>query len=377
MSIMGNMLDYIRWRGDLTLEQSPFNEVDNLILSQLVYVNFDGIVPPLTSHLSMTIREVAEVYFNRYSVEDIQNFGLMVRNSAELLKVVAKSPRFANMTLSKFENIVEHDPALQFSAMNVGLSDGTVFIAYRGTDSSIIGWKENFNMTYLSPIPAQIEAARYLEESTGSDVDEYPIRLGGHSKGGNLAIYAAVQCRPDIQSRILEVYNNDGPGFDVDFVSSEQYSRMRGRIRTFVPQSSIVGMLLEHESRYTVVKSYERIILQHDTFSWEVMGNRFVRTEEVTRESRLVEAAMKSWLKKLSIRERKQFVDALFQTFIEANIETVDDLCRAKWRKTARIIRALNQSQEHKVVIAKSLKKLFQTGRKVLKSYRKADTLIE
>lgn len=372
---MGNMLDYLDWRGDLTLAQSPFNEVDNLILSQLSYANLDHVVPAEWSHMAVTIREAAERYFQLYSEEDIDRYGYMVRNSATLLRKLADSPRFADAKLSKFLNMVEFEQTKQFSAMHVGLPDGTVYVVFRGTDSTIVGWKENFNMTYMTPIPAQDEAVRYLEDTT--EDHDLPLRLGGHSKGGNLAVYAAIMCRADLKPRILEVYNNDGPGFEAKIIRSEGYLEMRERIRTLVPQLSVVGMLMEHEASYEVVQSSQSLFMQHDPFSWEVLGDRFVRADQLAKESLLVEVTLKSWLNQLSRSERKQFIDALFQIFLDADVWTVEDLSRAKWRKVSQMIRALNRSKEHKVVLAKSLKMLFHEGRKTLLASRKTGLPID
>lgn len=365
---MGNMLDYLDWRGDLTLWQSPFNEVDNLILSQLAYVNFDHVVPPEGIEGEVTIRDAAERYFHLYSEERIQNFGYMLRESVYLLRKLANCARFAEAKLSNYQNLIEFEQTKQFSALHITLPDETVYVAYRGTDTSIIGWKENFNMAYQTPVPAQSEAVRYLEDTVVNS--EFPLRLGGHSKGGNLAMYAAVMCRADLKPNILEVYNNDGPGFDAKIIKSDAYAEMRGRIRTIVPESSVVGMLLEHEEASVVVKSSQSLLFQHDAFSWEVLGARFVRAKQLTKESRLVEAALKSWLNQLSREERKQFVDNLFQIFQEVDVWTIEDLSRAKWKKVIQMIRALNQSHEHKVVLAKSLKLLFREGRKIFLSSR-------
>ncbi|WP_309119291.1 Mbeg1-like protein [Paenibacillus sp.] len=365
---MGNMLDYLDWRGDLTLEQAPFNEVDNLVLSQLAYVNFDYIVPPEWIDASISIREAAERYFHLYSEDRIQSFGHMLRNSVSLLRKVRHCSRFANAKLSKFQNIVDLDRTKQFAAMHVELEDGTLYVAYRGTDSTIVGWKENFNMTVTTPVPSQFEAVRYLEDTAGEGSS--PLRLGGHSKGGNLAAYAAVMCRVDVKARIIEVYNNDGPGFDEKITRRDAYLEMRDRIRTIVPQASVVGMLLEHVEAFAVVRSNQSLLMQHDAFSWEVMGPKFVRAEQVARESRMVVAALKSWLGQLAKPQREQFVEALFQIFQAADVWTIEDLSRAKWKKVTHMIRALNQSQEQKVVLTKTLKLLFHEGRKSLMAMR-------
>lgn len=369
MTGMGNMLDYLDWRGDLTFGQSPFNEVDNVILSQLAYVNFDGIVPPEGSDADLSIAEAAQVYFQQYSEEVIHNYGYLLRSSVQLLRKLSRTERFADARLSRFQNVIDLDETKQFAAVHIQLSDGTVFVAFRGTDETIIGWKENFSMSFQSTIPAQFEAVRYLEHTAGQDA--FPLRLGGHSKGGNLAVYAAVMCNPAIKARIMEVYNNDGPGFAPAFFEHEAYEIMHGKIRTIVPRLSIVGMLLEHEEPQIIVNSNQSLLWQHDAFSWEVEGPRFVCVDQVGRESRIIEAALKSWLKQLSQSERKAFVDNLFWVFAEADVWTMDDLTRAKWKKAIQMIRALNQSQEHKIVLARALKILFREGRNVLRSARK------
>lgn len=367
---MANILDYLDWRGDLTLEQSPFNEVDNLILSQLSYANFDGVVPPEWSDAKISVREAAERYFHIYSRERIESYGYMLRSSVFLLQRLADSIRFADAKLMKFQNMVEFGETKQFSAMHIKLTDGTVYVAFRGTDTTLVGWKENFNMTFLTTVPSQLEAVRYLDDTTNNS--RYPLRLGGHSKGGNLAMYAAIMCRAALKPRIIEVYNNDGPGFDAEIIKSSAYNEMRHVISTIVPQSSVVGMLLEHEeTAYAVVKSNQSLLMQHDPFSWEVLGDRFVRVEQVTKESRIVELALKAWLNQLSPSERKQFVDNIFQIFEEMNVNTIDELSRDKWKKVSQMIRALNQSYEHKVVLTRTLKILFREGRKALLDSRK------
>lgn len=361
---MGNIMDYLDWRGDIKLDHSPFNEVDNLILSQLVYINFDYIVPARWSDAAITVKEAAERYFILYSEEQIQQFSYLIRISIPLLRKLAQCPRFASAKLCKFESIIDLDRTKQFAAMHIELEDGTTFIAYRGTDNSIVGWKENFNMTVSMPVAAQYEALRYLEDTV--EQGEVQLRLGGHSKGGNLAIYAAVKCASDIKQRIIEVYNNDGPGFDSQMIKSEAYQQMRQRIRTIVPQMSIVGQLLEHEVEYTVVQSHMSLLMQHETFSWEVLGNSFVKEETLGKKSELLDITLKSWLGQLDKTERQQFVSALFHVFEVGDIRTFEDLGRAKWKQINEMIRALNQSQEYKIVLIKTLKLLLKEARKVI-----------
>jgi len=360
---MANMMDYLDWRGDLTLDQSPFNEVDNLILSQLAYLNLDYVVPPAVSGDSVTVREAAERYFAMYDERTVSSRGSLIRVTAALLKKMADSPRFAHARMGKFANVLDFGQMKQFAAVQYWLDDGTIFVAYRGTDHTLVGWKENFHMSFTTPVPSQFEALRYLEDTAGDA--GVPLRLGGHSKGGNLAVYAAVMCRPAIRRRILEVYNNDGPGFDARMTKSPEYRSMLGRIRKIVPQTSIVGMLLEHEEEYVVVRSSQNRFMQHDAMSWEVLGPQFVHLDRITEESRMLDMALKSWLRGMSRAERERFVDALFQVFELAEVRSFRDFSQAKWRKARALIKALNQSPENKEILTRTFRLLFREGKRV------------
>lgn len=363
------MMDYLDWRGDITLEHSPFNEVDNVILSQLVYANLDYIVPSKWSDATITIREASEQYFAMYSEEQIQEISYVSRISVPLLRKLAECPRFADIRLSKFEKVTDLDRIKQFAAMRVELGDGSIYYAFRGTDNTIVGWKENFNMLISSPVAAQYEALRYLEDTAGDD--DALIRLGGHSKGGNLAVYAAVNCHPSIKGRIIAVYNNDGPGFDEKMIKCDAYQTILDRIVTIVPQSSIVGMLLEHEEAYTVVQCNAPLFMQHEAFSWEVLGNGFVKGESVEKKSELLDMTLKSWLGQLNRGERQQFVTAIFHVFDVGDIRTFEDLGKAKWTRINDMIRALNQTPEYKAVLIRTFRLLLREGRKVFMSSKK------
>lgn len=366
---MSNIMDYLDWRGDLTFEQSPFNEVDNLILAQLAYTNFDYIVPSVWSELDITLEEAANHYFLKYSEQDIAQLNNITRISIPLFKKMATTDRFKQIRLSNFTNIIDIDNTKQFAAVCYEILDGTNYVAYRGTDSNIIGWKENFNMSIGTTVPAQFEALTYLEQI--SEKQQGLLRIGGHSKGGNLAVYAAVMTTDAVKSRIIEIYNNDGPGFDERFTKDGRYETILERVKTIVPQFSIVGKLLEHREAYTIVKSNQRLLLQHEAFSWEVLGATFVKAGQVEKTSELVDLTLKSWLNQLSRSQRQQFVSAIFYLFEEADIRTIDDLTQAKWKKLRDMIRVLNQSKENKIVLRKAFKLLFSEGSKHLLTFNR------
>jgi hypothetical protein len=199
---------------------------------------------------------------------------------------------------------------MQFSAMAFALENGDTVVVYRGTDDSIVGWRENFNMSFIYPVPAQKEAVAFLEYVASKTNGR--IYVTGHSKGGNLAVYAGVKASAQARQRIEKIYSNDGPGFDQAFISGTDYKSMRGKIVSILPQSSIVGMLLENVNNYTVVKSNSVGLFQHDGLSWAVMGDKFIHLDSLTKNSQKVDQNMKKMLAGMTREERQHFVEALF-----------------------------------------------------------------
>lgn len=359
-------MDYLDWRGDLSFVQSEFNEVDNLILAQFSYVNFDDIVPDLDSDESVSVKEAYELFSQKYSDKEINQTGAVVKTSIELLKKMVLCRRFAEARLSRYVNRIDYKEEKQFSAINIDLEDGTVYVAYRGTDDTIVGWKEDFNMSFMTIVPSQIEAVLYLEETAVKHNKK--IRIGGHSKGGNLAVYAAVKCSSDVKENIIEVYNNDGPGFEKQMILSHEYQNMKSKIKTIVPQSSIVGMLLEHEEDYIIVKSLQKHMMQHFAMSWEVMGKHFVYVDCVTEESRMIDKILKTWVDKMTVEEREQFVDSLFYIFDQTDVKNIGDLVHNKWKKVTEIRKVIrSMPPENKDAIYKTIKLLLQEGSRVYK----------
>lgn len=320
---MATLFDYIDWRGDLTFEQAELNEVDNLILSMIAYVDFDGVVPSSFEE-APTLLTAGRKYAREHRGKTY--VGLVVPPAVvSIMAKAAKSRRFGNIRMTGYVNDVSGEEEMQFSAVCFRLDENRTYVAFRGTDDTLVGWKENFNMSFMLPVPAQLKAVQYLNTVAASIPGEY--YMGGHSKGGNLAVYAAVKCENEIKDRILRVYSNDGPGFGTGFIEGADYQDMRGKICTIVPQSSVVGMLLEHEENYEVVKSTQSTgILQHNGFTWEVLGPGFIHLNSVTHESRLIDLTLKKWLDEMDKETREKFVDSLFETFSATNAKTLTDL---------------------------------------------------
>lgn len=327
---MASLFDYLDWRGDLRFDQAPLNEVDNLILSQIAYLDFGGIVPPEHDGSPISFYNAVRSYLRHHKGEPPYLGKILPPEAVNLAAKAAKTRRFANTTLCGYVNRIHRGKQMQFSAVTFRLSNGQGYIAYRGTDDTLIGWKENFNMSFMQPVPAQLVAVRYLERAAADLAGDFYV--GGHSKGGNLAVYAAVKCRPDLKERILTVFNNDGPGFDRTFIEGADYQNMRAKFRTIVPQSSVVGMLLEHEETYEVVQSNAAGLMQHNGFSWEVLGNRFLHLDTVSGESRLIDTTLKNWLNQMSVEEREKFVDSLYETCSALGVHTLTELSADKLR---------------------------------------------
>ncbi|MBR5470943.1 MAG: DUF2974 domain-containing protein [Oscillibacter sp.] len=337
---MANILDYVDWRGDLTLAQSSFNEVDNLILAELSFLNWKGIVPAPGEGESVSLRQAEEAFFARVPAGETVDMGVLVPQAIpDLLRKAAASDRFGEMRLAGFVDLLDVQRGEQFAALTVETGDGAVYLAFRGTDDTLAGWKEDFEMAFLPEIPAQKKALEYLNVMAR----QYPrkkLRLGGHSKGGNLAVYAAVFAPERLQKRIETVWSNDGPGFHENILSLPQHAQIAERIRSIVPKSSVVGMLLEHEEDYAVVDSSQLGFLQHDGFSWQVRGSGFVHLHQVTEQARLSDQELRAWVQTLTVEDREKFVSALFDVLSASGAVTLTDLKADRVKAVTAMVKA-------------------------------------
>ncbi|MCR5219430.1 MAG: DUF2974 domain-containing protein [bacterium] len=311
---MSNMLDYIRWRGDLPFSVIPLGEVDGLILAQLSMIFWEK---GMGRDESRPLSELAQVLKGK-----TVSAGFTAKNDALLLETAAASARFGGLVLSDFEHDFDEGAQIQFAAVTFHLPDGDSFLSFRGTDSTLVGWKEDLSMSYEMPIPAQAAAAAYFARVAARTGRR--LYAGGHSKGGNLAMYAAAQTGPDILKRIIRVYNYDGPGFPDRGEAARLYETIRDRLMSFVPQSSIIGMLLAHPDGYEIVESDSVSILQHDPYSWQVEGCRFVRSPMLTKDSLYIQSVIRRWLAEVDDEERRLFVDTLFHVLGSTDARSFD-----------------------------------------------------
>ena len=367
---MSNLLDYLIWRGDILLSQDPFNSIDGMILSCLSYVRFEKVLPKKGK---MTIAQASEKFFKLHSAEELAQDKSFINFAPSMLKALAEADRFKDAYLSNYVNEIDISRQIQFSALTIDTSDGMTFISYRGTDDSIIGWKEDFNLSFET-VPAETEAAKYLQNVMTGRLNR--VRLGGHSKGGHLAIYAAAAASVEFAMKIEKIYNFDGPGFNTEAMKSNKFKKIQPKIEKYIPETSIIGRLLENSTMPVVVKSSEAGIMQHDPLTWQLEGKNFVTCASTDKISNLFDDTMTDWLNNMSFEERKVFVDELFSVFEASGCIYLSQLTRVGIKGIRAMIVRLGQIKNDTGAKVKALVKMFFINLNVLKGGDGSDRLI-
>ena len=364
---MANLFDYISWRGDLDFNVAPFNPVDNIIFSQLSYLTLDDIVPSPEQHEGISIALAVRIYNEKINSPQGLKLTSIFDQDPDLIRALGASRRFGNCQLFGYANHFDAVQELQFSALCVYTSDGYCFVTFRGTDSSLIGWKEDFNMCFKEVIPSQLEAVKYLEKMAPY-IDGH-LRIGGHSKGGNLAIYAASQCNKKIQKRITAVFSNDAPGFHEKIISSPGYAAIKDRINSYVPQSSIIGMFMDNGSNYTVIKSKESGLMQHCLYSWEVTHNDLVFAKKSTLSSRFINETIREWINNHDAAKREKFIDTLYHAMNTAEIQSFIDFEKNWFSSVRRLFRSFkNFDEPTRKFVRRTIVELFRSAKRNIKT---------
>ncbi len=348
-----NILSYVEWRGDLTFEQSAFNCVDALIFCQLSYIHFDSLVPSGFDDSSVLL-DVSRKFRESSDFETRKNLGIMINPlTTELLLKCAASRRFGGVRLCGFIDDYDKIREEQFSAVaflfdeqkeaKCGFSPRIkkAFVAFRGTDDTLVGWKEDFNLSFMESVPAQDDASSYLFNAMNSkSLRKNRFYAGGHSKGGNLAVYSSANLDEKSKGRLLEVYNFDGPGFSEKDLKSENFRSIKSKIVSFFPQMSMIGMLFHHYEGYKVVFSAEKLILQHDPFSWSVLGCEFVQRDSLESGSEIFFRSFNKWFENLDKKQRENFVETVFSLLESTKAKTSTELSKKVVRNAGAILKA-------------------------------------
>ena len=338
-----NIFDYLDWRADIPFEVDPFNEVDNLVLCELAYTKLKDVLT--NENMVLTIEELKDRFFALHSEEEVAQGTDYTSRAPLLMLKMADSKRFGGTKVFAHADIVRPAATEQMSAVSFLLPDHTIFVAYRGTDSTIAAWKEDFTLSYITGTNGQKRAAEYLNRhfSLGS----LPIRVGGHSKGGNFAVYAAAEADPAVQKRILEVYSNDGPGFRDEYIEGNRYQKILPKIISIIPSSSMIGMCMENEYAHIVVKSDNEGIEQHDALSWQVLRNHFVLAEGRSQESYFFDRTIRHWIEGIDDENRKRFIDSLFSFYEATGKKTMHEVHQIDpWTSMKLILNNLNSMEK-------------------------------
>lgn len=347
---MSDLFDYLAWRGDLSFESVPPGPVDHVILTRLAYMPYEGIVPsgfgrpvPLAAAARGVLARVA-----RQGVHILR-----LRDDERLLRAVCGAPRYADLGVCGFCSVFDDRAQEQFCAVTFLLPGGTVYLSYRGTDGTLVGWKEDFNMGFSETVPAQQDAVRYARGAAGAF--DGPLMLSGHSKGGNLAVYAAAFSGGGVGERITLVRSLDGPGFCSRVLADERYRAVLPRVQTLLPQSSVIGMLLEHAEPMRIVRSSAvGGLLQHNLYTWQVRRGELEAAEGLTGRSRFADAALTGWLAGMEPAMREKLADGVFRVLSSSEGRTLRELWNG--RNALEILRAVNGlDDETRALLAQAL----------------------
>ena len=336
---MANFLNYLE-KNQKSFTEDSFNIVDSLILAYLSYLHF-----PSTK---TKLKDLSVLKFAK------------TKKNKEFIKRVIASNRYKDIELCFYVEDTNDLIEKQFSAVTFLLPDNTMYISFRGTDSTLTGWKEDFNMAFMLPVPAQKEALNYVEKITKLIPRKFYI--GGHSKGGNLAVYAGCNINSELSKRVIKIYSHDGPGFLKEFLTTSNYQSVKEKIEKVVPSSSIIGMLLYTNEHYKIIKSSEKGILEHDPFSWLVKDNNFIILKDLSDGTAYTNKVINDFLSSLSKKEREIFIDSLFTVLKSTNLTTLDEISKNFIIKLPNILIAIYKLDDvNKKYILKTIKALIKS----------------
>lgn len=321
MSTIFDYLDYVIYD---SIYDRPFKELDVLALTELTYLPFDRIVPQGdTTNIEVRLSDAAEL------VDRTTDF-IVTDQHLQLVDSLTTSKRFKNIKLLNYVDEYDPDVQKQFAAMTYRLTMDVYLVVFRGTDDTLIGWKEDFHMTYMDHIPAQRRAASYLQHV----MKEFPkgrFMVAGHSKGGNLAAYACSYLPDQLFKQVDTIYCYDAPGLNKSIIKTEGYQRIAHLIHRYVPQGSIVGMMLEVPEPATIVKSRAfGGFAQHDAFTWMVEKDGFVTLDQTSPDSQQMDQTLKQWVQEVPDSQLKKFFDTFFGLFLDAGVTSINDLMNLK-----------------------------------------------
>lgn len=363
-----NIISYLEWRGDISIARLPICEADYAVLGCISYLPFDWIIPksfeskPISLwNAVMRVRELASLEGDGRSYH--------YKEDNDMTQQLLNSPRFSTLSVIGFRNIIDEEKQEQFSALTLLLPNRQIAVVFRGTDRTLTGWKEDFNMFYMEKVPSQPESLRYLEEAASHS--EGDIFICGHSKGGNLAMYAAAYCSEDVKQRIKAIVSLDSPGFSKEVIESESFQSINDRVYSYIPQQSVVGMMLEHLERHSVIHSSGAAFWQHSLYTWEIRRGDFIRETDVKALSRNVDLTLRNWLLSMDSEKREKLVEGFWKVVGASGADNTDDLFT--FRSTMNMMRSMGKiDDETRVILSEGTRLFMRAIRKMTRDNRES-----
>jgi len=357
---MPNILNYLEFRGDLTFKQAELNEIDKIIFARFSYLPFNEIILDKKDSIETIAIKMKDLSLDKF----------IWKVDKEFIIKLGKTKRFKNLKVTDYKEVLDLQAEKQFAAVTICLPSRIRYISFRGTDMSLVGWKEDFNMSFMKDIPSQKEGVKYLNQIGKKYFGK--LIVGGHSKGGNIAIYSAIFCEDKVKRKIKEIINADGPGFDKSIITSENYLKIYERINTYIPQSSIIGRLLEHEGDYEIIHSTEKGLMQHDIFSWQIEGTKLKRIEKLTGESQFVNKVVRDWLQNTTPQQRENFVNIIYDVLISTDAKDFNDFGVDTLKKISAVIKSYKIiEREDRKEIEYMFKLFFESAIKTMKDRKR------
>lgn len=355
---MYDVLSYLYWRGDLSFEQDPLNEIDALIFSEFSYIDFNLLAPDLLRTGELTVKEAARLWKSADKTPFMPSGYLHHEKAYEALTLAGDSKRFADLIIASDIKEISLEDESQFGVTTFFKENKPFFIAFQGTDLRSLGWKEDLQMSYLAEIPSQKKAAKFLNAHFAKHPQT--VSIGGHSKGSNLAIYAAIFLDNHSHERIDTIYSFDGPGFLKPILEEENYGKIIDKIEAFIPQDSFVGLLMYKLEKQQVIYSDAADSEQHDVFTWEIKGNRFIPSE-LTENAKKTRKIMNDIFSELSVEERRDFSETLFTVIGDGEDDYIRGDRQYNLGQIPRVIKEYaSLSAEEKEILVKVLRMFYR-----------------
>ncbi len=319
---MPNLINYLEKVKELTFDQEPLNILDKVCINEIGYLTYEKWLS--ASDLQKTIN--LHDYADGKDLNPDYSF-MVTKERVELAEAMVRSRRFAGLSLSSYRSVLDKEVEKQFAAMIFSLPElDYQHIVFRGTDDSVIGWKEDFQLTYSREIPAHRSAIAFLSEHLPNLSGH--ITVSGHSKGGNLALYSAVQSSTALREQIAELLLLDSPGLMKPLLEKPSYQELKARMTVIRPQDSVVGVMLYWDRPAQLVAAEGIGFAQHNALTWEVdLETRdFIYVDQPTDLSQRLEGTFQEWIETLPNQELKQVCDLFFDTILDSGIESLDDI---------------------------------------------------